>query len=156
MNLRHLSEIVDERANDIKLSGKTKTANMVKTTQNLRDSQREDIYFSCHMVPYGLNTRYFGRSVEMDILQKGLCPYNYKKLEVIAIYGEGGVGITQLALQYANTSLDAYDVVLWIPAETQLKLTLTLVTFATKLGLRKAGDSEDDYQVDSEIKGLVE
>jgi NB-ARC domain len=146
-DLRRYSRLVNETADMIRLARETHATDMVGVIKGLQDTQINETNIPYYMIPYGLNLRFFGRSFEVDILKRSLHPQeNRECLKVIAIYGIGGVGKTQLALHYANTSMELYDVVIWIPAETQIKITQALANFATKLGLPKAKGTEDDYQ----------
>jgi predicted ATPase len=105
------------------------------------------------MVPYGLNPRFFSRADEVKKVRQTLDPQEgMEKLRVMSIYGLGGVGKTQLALHYTNTSLSLYEVVAWIPAESQIKMTQASSVLAQKLGLPKAKESEDDYQYQASLK----
>lgn len=148
--LRDSSRLVDEEADMIRLSRarKTNTADTVDTIRSLHISQEKEINLPSYMIPYGLNVRFFGRWLETDTLKRGLHPQdNAGRLKVIGIHGTGGVGKTQLALHYANTCKDIYDVVIWIPANTQTKITQALTRFAKKLNLRNAVEGgEDDHQ----------
>lgn len=59
----------------------------------------------------------------MRVLKEALSPeHNRHEMRAIVIHGIGGVGKTQLALQYTNTSLEVYDLIAWVPAESQIKL----------------------------------
>jgi hypothetical protein len=62
------------------------------------------------------------------------------------IHGLGDVGKTQLALNYANTSLslELFDVILSVPAETQLKMTQALSSLSKKAGLNLSKEVEHD------------
>ena len=145
--LRHSSRIVDDEADIIHLSRtrKTNAADTVDTNRSLHISQEKEMNLPCYMIPYGVNVKFFGRWLETDTLKRGLHPQdNSGRLKVIGIHGTGGVGKTQLALHYANTSKDIYDVVIWIPAKTQIKITQALARFAKQLSLRNT--SEDDHQ----------
>jgi hypothetical protein len=95
------------------------------------------------LIPYGLNLRFFGRDDELQILKEAIEP-SYTRLRAIGIHGAGGVGKTQLALQYANTSLDMYQVIVWIPADTQTNIVHALSNLAKKLGLVDGASGEDD------------
>lgn len=75
-----------------------------------------------------------------------------ENMRVVGIHGLGGVGKTQLALQYANTSLKTYDIIIWVPAETRVKVILALSSFATKLGLSSQEGNEDDYQMVQKLR----
>lgn len=146
-NIRRYSRAVDEIADMMRLTREAHAANTIEAIEGLQSSLSREMNLPCHMIPYGLNLKFFGRSPEKEALKRALqLEVSAEHLKVIAIYGTGGVGKTQLALHYANTSLKLYDVVLWIPAETQIKFTQTLAKFALKLGISKAEGMEDDYQ----------
>jgi KaiC/GvpD/RAD55 family RecA-like ATPase len=52
-----------------------------------------------------------------------------------AITGLGGMGKTQTALQFMFENLQAFQAVLWVPADTRAKLIERLVDFGVELGL---------------------
>ena len=60
-----------------------------------------------------------------------------------ALYGLGGVGKTQIALEYAHRFQADYDLVWWIPAERPQKASLALASLAARLGVQ-AGDNAAD------------
>jgi predicted ATPase len=95
------------------------------------------------LIPYGRNLRFFGRDKELQSVKEALEPGT--RFRAIGIHGLGGVGKTQLALQYANTSLDVYQVIAWIQADTQTNIVHALSNFAKKLGLAD-GASDDDRE----------
>lgn len=110
----------------------------------------------CFMIPYGLNFRFFGRAAELQTMRDTLHPQTEHPKEptqvrAIGIHGLGGVVKTQLALHYANTFLEAYDVIAWVPADSQIKLVQALSSLAKKLGLVD-GENEDDYQNVGKVK----
>jgi len=147
-NVRKYSRRVDEAADLIRLSREISTAETVAALKDFQSLQilSDPARLPCFMIPYGLNLRFFGRTAEIQTLKDALHPREEPtQLRAIGIHGLGGVGKSQLALHYANTSMDAFDVIAWIPAETQIKLVQALSQLAKKLGLAE-GENEDDYQ----------
>jgi NB-ARC domain len=153
-DLRNHTRYVDEAADMIRVSRETDTADTIQVMQNLKDLRLGDrISLPCHMVPYGLNLRFFGRSAEVENVKNILDPQETTNhLRVLPIHGLGGVGKTQLVLHYANTSRKLYDVIIWIPSEPQIKLTQALSSFARRLGLPNAESIEDDYGSTQKIR----
>jgi hypothetical protein len=146
-NLRNYSRRVDEIADMIRLSKETHSAETVVAMNSLKNFLFQDEKLPCYVIPYGLNLRFFGRSQETRTLKDALdAKEDAATLRVIAICGLGGVGKTQLALNYVNTAMKSYDAIAWVHADTQTKLIQSLASFATKLGLPKVGGREDDYQ----------
>ncbi|UXY31133.1 FxSxx-COOH system tetratricopeptide repeat protein [Streptomyces sp. HUAS TT20] len=58
-----------------------------------------------------------------------------------AIHGMGGVGKTQLAIEYAYRHQSEYDVVWWIPAERPGQIGQALVELAQRLGLVSSAEA---------------
>lgn len=105
-NVRKFSRRVDEAADMIRLSKELHTAETVAALAGLQDLQvSKGLTGPCYMIPYGLNLRFFGRDVELQTLKDTLDPPTEStRLRAIGVYGLGGVGKSQLALQYANLS----------------------------------------------------
>ncbi|HEU5111122.1 MAG TPA: BTAD domain-containing putative transcriptional regulator, partial [Micromonosporaceae bacterium] len=72
----------------------------------------------------------------------------------VALYGLGGVGKTQLALEYAHRHGDEYDVVWWVPAEDRVGLTAALAELGPALGL--PGTDDREALVDDVVRRLAQ
>jgi hypothetical protein len=57
-----------------------------------------------------------------------------------ALHGLGGVGKTQLALEFAHRFASDYDIAWWIPAELETSPTAALAALAGRLGVEELAD----------------
>jgi tetratricopeptide (TPR) repeat protein len=88
------------------------------------------------------NTDFTGRDGMLnrlhDTLQRG------SRVAVQALHGLGGVGKTQLALEYAHRFAGEYDVVWWVPSEQSELISDHLSALAQKLRLIPAGTANPE------------
>lgn len=68
-----------------------------------------------------------------------------------ALYGLGGVGKTQLAIEYAHRYAYDYDLIWWIPAEEPADVRRSLVQLAGELKLPESSDATQTVQAVREI-----
>ncbi|MFK4149543.1 FxSxx-COOH system tetratricopeptide repeat protein [Streptomyces sp. NPDC004065] len=80
------------------------------------------------------NPNFTGRSALLELLDQRLREGTTTVLPE-AIHGMGGVGKTQLAIEYAYRHQSEYDIVWWIPAERPGQIGQALVELAQRLGL---------------------
>jgi hypothetical protein len=85
-------------------------------------------------VPHGKNQNFTGREAVLVGLERVLKAAG-KASVVQAIAGLGGVGKTQLVVEYVYRHEEDYRVVWWVRAEQELSLQLDLGGLAVKLGL---------------------
>jgi tetratricopeptide (TPR) repeat protein len=89
------------------------------------------------------NPNFAGRAELLDQLHQRLGPgQSAAVVQAQALHGLGGVGKTELALEYAYTHLEDYDLVWWVGAEQAAAVPGQLIVLARRLGL-----SEHDEQV---------
>lgn len=146
-NVQKHSRRVEELVDIIMLSRKGPDSEKLVALEKMQGPRSSDgAKLPCFMIPYGLNLRFFGRQNELNTLAEFLDPKAERRsLRATGIYGLGGVGKSQLALHYANTSMETYDVIAWIPSDTQTKLVQAFSRLANKLGLAE-NSSEDDCE----------
>jgi hypothetical protein len=86
------------------------------------------------------NADFTGRGAALEMLRDKLAGGGVAAAAAQALYGLGGVGKTQVALEYAHRFMAAYDIVWWVPSEHADEVSGSLAELARKLGL-KVGDN---------------
>jgi NB-ARC domain len=86
------------------------------------------------------NAAFTDRNAVLETLRDQLAGSSKAVVLPQALYGLGGVGKTQVALEYAHRYMADYDVVWWVSAEQPELVNPTLAMLASRLGIR-VGDS---------------
>jgi hypothetical protein len=89
------------------------------------------------------NADFTGRGATLEKLRDKLAGGGVAVVVAQALYGLGGVGKTQLALEYAHRFMADYDLVWWVPSERPEQVSLALSELARKMGLQ-VGDNVAD------------
>jgi tetratricopeptide (TPR) repeat protein len=97
-------------------------------------------------VPHNRNPNFTGREKELAKIRDALAQGGTMAL-VQPIHGLGGVGKTQLALEYVYRHAAEYELVWWVRAEEPVTLAADYAALAGKLGLPEAGAEEQDAVV---------
>jgi hypothetical protein len=108
-----------------------------------------------HNLPFPPNPLFRGR--EADLEKLGECLRHGGKVaptQTVALHGLGGVGKTQLAVEYAWRCLDSYEAVLWVRAESPDVLETNLAALVQVLDLPEAGKPEQDVQTGAVLNWL--
>ncbi|PHH92515.1 hypothetical protein CDD83_7012 [Cordyceps sp. RAO-2017] len=87
-------------------------------------------------IPFPPSTKFSGREDVLDAVQKSLDPKESRSLfKSMALFGMGGIGKTQIAIQYAYQNLDYFEVILWIAAANAITIRQSFRAIAEGLGL---------------------
>ena len=105
-------------------------------------------------VPHLRNLNFTGRKDILAGLQETLTSGQPATLTQ-AITGLGGVGKTQLALEYAYHEMQSYDTVWWIQAEDPVKLAADYAALATPLNLPER-EERDQSRVIAAVRRWLE
>jgi hypothetical protein len=96
------------------------------------------------------NVRFTGREGDLEQLRRMLRPGGsavvISGVQPVALHGMGGIGKTQVAMEYAWRFRSAYDVVWWIDSDPVTFIDSKLVDLGNLLGLRMVGSVEDDVR----------
>lgn len=98
-------------------------------------------------VPSRRNPFFTGREAQLASLHALLRAGESAGTSVLAVSGLGGIGKTQLALEYAYRYRSAYAAVLWMQADTPARLLSELAALASFLQLPEAQVSENEIRV---------
>lgn len=89
------------------------------------------------------NIDFTGRKTVLDVLHRDLSGEGRAVVVAQALYGLGGVGKTQVALEYAHRFKDDYDVIWWINAEQPQAISLGFAELAARLGIQASDDAAE-------------
>lgn len=110
-----------------------------------------------HNLPFSPNPMFTGREAELEALRRGLQErWEVAVTQTIAVHGLGGVGKTQLAVQYAWQHLREFDAVLWTRAESPQTFEASLAILASVLRLPEAKEREQSVQLQSVLGWLAD
>ena len=99
-------------------------------------------------VPHERNINFTGREAILQQLHESLSAGEAAALtQTQAIHGLGGVGKTQIAVEYAYRHRDEYDVVWWLRCEEAATLAADYAALARELGLPEAGAREQELAI---------
>jgi hypothetical protein len=81
------------------------------------------------------NLAFTGRRALMEQLERRLRTQSVAAVLPQALHGEGGVGKSQIAIEYAYRHRADYDVIWWVPSERPAQILASLIELGNRLGL---------------------
>lgn len=93
------------------------------------------------------NSAFTGREGLLSTLRTALDRQSKASVVPHALHGLGGVGKTQLAVEFAYRYADRYDVVWWVPAENQTLVLQSLRDLGKRLGVPDTANLQRDARL---------
>lgn len=98
-------------------------------------SEHNVLYEPLWTIPYRQNRFFTGREQTLEQLSSFFSSWKAANTPIAALSGLGGIGKTQVVLEYAYRSSHTYQAVFWLNASSQETLVADLITLADALGL---------------------
>ncbi len=111
-------------------------------------------------IPFSRNPHFVGRGKELQIIHDSLSIHNASQSSPVAgqralvLHGLGGMGKTETALEYAYRSMDSFDSILWIAAETEQKADTSFSEISVWLNMPRPQSQADVRPRDEVLKRL--
>jgi hypothetical protein len=125
----------------------------VSPSQTPRDNPSHPSLPPTWNVPHRHNPTFTGREEELGELHAGLISV-LPGTSIQAVSGLGGVGKTQLAVEYAYRYAHEYDVIWWLRAEEPAQLAADFAELAFALRLRSRTDPDQRLAVEAARRWL--
>ncbi|KXS94298.1 hypothetical protein AC578_6784 [Pseudocercospora eumusae] len=109
-------------------------------------THKQDARLPCFSIPYERNDGFFERDVVLKTIEETLRPSESSLASTahwsaatrsIALFGIGGIGKTQVAVEYAYRAQQkqTYDAILWVNAQSSERIVQSFMDIALNLGL---------------------
>jgi hypothetical protein len=147
LRIKRMSSTVESQADIVRMQqdeGRYKEVLELLSSMTATDkSKTEQIRYN--NIPFPTNAKFSGREDVLESVHEALSPQVVSSsLQSLALFGMGGVGKTQIALQYAYQGLDHFDVVLWVAADNEIAIGQSFRAIGEGLGLFRTDDETKD------------
>ena len=100
----------------------------------VKEKEKRIMQISVWNVPFHRNINFTGREELLKKIREKLTS-DEKELKIVAIHGLGGIGKTQVVLEFANRYRSSYKIVWWVRAEELSILSSEYASLANHLNL---------------------
>jgi len=147
MRIKHMSLSIEREAEMARMrkdEGRfVEVLQLLNTMKLAKENSTQTIRFN--NIPFPANAKFSGRDDILDTISKALNPdVTAATVKSFALFGMGGVGKTQVALQYAYRSLERFDAVLWVAADNAIAIGRSVRDIASGVGLLSSDDETKD------------
>jgi hypothetical protein len=128
-------DTVSKWINGTLLDGQTIKLKSLELLLNIKAPPDEIAKLPCCMLPYSASLNFFARNDSLQQIGDIYAASADRQPVALSLYGLPGVGKTQLALKYAQLNQSNYSAVLWIAADTAIKISEAFSNAVQKLRL---------------------
>ena len=114
---------------------------MSKLNQMPKSSQEVVTYYH---IPHEPSPKFWGRQDALQCVDTALGTYGGTGLKTFALYGMGGVGKTQIALQYSNQARTYFKSIFWVVADSTISIGQSFMEIAKLAGLLQSNEEMQD------------
>jgi hypothetical protein len=120
---------------------------------NSARTQLKKIRLPCHQIPFPRNPRFSGRRDVLAYIDSVISPSkNAQQQKSLSLAGMGGLGKTQVVLEYVWLHSTEFKVILWLQSDSEAKILQGFAEFARSCGLVNADDDADIVQTCDTVK----
>ncbi|KAL3494998.1 hypothetical protein BJX62DRAFT_196648 [Aspergillus germanicus] len=154
--IKRLSATIESEVELARLRLDSKKYEEVINAMEQLHTRRPETPATIHYIPFAENSRFWGRREILSRIDNALfAETSQSSLRSFALYGMGGVGKTQIALKYANSSRSKFSAIFWIAAENSITLGQSFREIAKMMCLIKPDEEADDNAVILEVKSWL-
>jgi hypothetical protein len=145
--IRRLSSTVEMEAESTRMrQERAKYHEVLDVMETLKEAKiRNNDAIHYHHIPSELSPKFWGRDDALKAIHEALRQdEKSQSLKTFALYGMGGVGKTQIALQYANRNREHYEAIMWVVADSVISMGQSFMEIAKLLGLAQSDQEMQD------------
>ncbi|RDL31460.1 Uncharacterized protein BP5553_09669 [Venustampulla echinocandica] len=107
---------------------------------------------ACRLEGVPRANKFVGRPVEMSKLERGLLPESRScRQNIFVLHGLGGIGKTQLAVEFAREHCDKFSAVFWLDGKSENSLKRSLSSLASRIPEGRISESSRTYSANSTV-----
>ena len=119
--------------------------NVLTAVWKERSQDRDTFKVSFNLIGVPVIGNFIGRAAQIEQMEKHLQPIGEARRQTtLVLHGLGGIGKTQLALEFVKRHRDEYSAIFWISGKTEQTLRQGIADIAKRIPLENVLDIEGE------------